>query len=30
MKGEYLGHLPQNDPMFDYLRREIFSQLGIE
>ena len=30
MKGEYLGHLPQNDPMFDYLRREIFSQLGSD
>ena len=30
MKGEYTGHLQQNDPMFDYLRREIFSQLGSD
>ena len=30
MKGEYSGHLPQNDPMFDYLRHEIFPQLGSD
>ena len=30
MKGEYSGHLSQNDPMFDYLRHEIFPQLGSD
>ena len=25
---QYLGHLPQNDPLFGYLREEIFPQLG--
>ena len=30
MKGQYLGHLPENDPMFAYLKNEIFPQLGSD
>ena len=30
MKGEYLGHLPHSDPMFGYLRNDIFPQLGSD
>ena len=30
MKGQYAGHLPENDPMFAYLRHEIFPQLGSD
>ena len=27
---EYLGHLPGNDPLFEYLRWDIFPQLGSD
>lgn len=30
MSGKYLGHLSERDPLFDYLRREIFPQLGCD
>lgn len=30
MKGVYLGHLSPNDPMFDYLKYDIFSKLGSD
>ena len=26
---KYLGYLPQNDPLFDYLRYEIIPQMGV-
>lgn len=29
MNGEYLGHLPSSDPLYGYLKFDIFPQLGI-
>lgn len=30
MPGEYLGHLPVHDPLFEYLSKEIYPQLGSD
>ena len=30
MPGEYIGHVDQNDPLYNYMKQEIFPQLGCD